>query len=118
MKKGYIKIFIALLLCLVCIFLFIKISAKKDNEEVGVQDIPEIEISENITPDEESPEDVVYIKLSTENKILSGLTLGEFENGQNLTTEQYLKVAFYVLNNNLVESSKKTYSVSEINNIV
>lgn len=83
-----------------------------------VEDIPEVQIKEGAIVDEEKPEDVIYVEMSNENKVLSCYCLGEFENGQSLSAEYYLKAAYSALNNGYVESKKTTFSEEEINNIV
>lgn len=72
----------------------------------------------NNNEDKTTPKDINYMKISNENKICSSYILGKFENGKELSTEQYLKVAYNALNNGYILSNKTNYSEEEINNIV
>ena len=117
-KKKLNKIKLActiIILSVIAYFVFDLIVAKTSRV---VEDIPEVEIKENAIVDEEKPDDVIYVKMNNENKILSCYCLGEFENGQTLSSEYYLKAAYSALNNGFVESKKTTFSEEEINNIV
>ena len=68
--------------------------------------------------DKQTPEDINYMEMSYDNKISCSFILGEFNNGKELSTEQYLKVVYNVLNNGYISSNKTNYSEEEINNIV
>lgn len=68
--------------------------------------------------DEQTPDDINYMEMSYDNKIISSYILGEFNNGKELSTEQYLKVVYNALNNGYISSNKTNYSEEEINNIV
>lgn len=117
-KKKLNKIKLActiIILAVIAYFVFDLIVAKTSRV---VEDIPEVEIKENAIVDEEKPDDVIYVKMNNENKILSCYCLGEFENGQTLSSEYYLKAAYSALNNGFVESKKTAFSEEEINNIV
>ncbi len=103
------------ILTAIAYFVFILISTKTSKV---VEDIPDIQIKEGAIVDEEKPEDVIYVEMNNENKILSCYCLGEFENGQSLSAEYYLKAAYSALNNGFVESRKTKFSEEEINNIV
>ena len=113
-KKIKLKrIFVILILIVIIAFIIINV-VKKDNVD---DSIPDIDISADSKPDEEKPEEITYVNLNTENKILSCYSLGDFSSGQNLTVEQYLEVAYNALNNGYIETSKTTFSEKEINDI-
>lgn len=105
---------VIIILAILIYAIYILISAPKSD----FVDIPEVEIKAGAISDEETPEDIIYIELDNEQKILSCYCLGEFENGQTLSSENYLKVAYSALNNGYVKSNKTTFSEEEINNIV
>lgn len=113
-KFNYKKLFLILFIVILVIAIIIIVSKNSKVEE----DIPDIEISANAVEDEKVPEDITYINLSTENKILCCYSLGEFSSGQNLTVEQYLQVAYNALNNGYIETNKTSFSEKEINDIV
>ena len=77
-------------------------------------------IIENAIPDEEKPEEITTFNMTEENKLKSVLILNEFNNGKILSTEQYLKVAYNVIDNSYIDSKKEKniYSKEEINNII
>lgn len=88
-------------------------------EENNVQNENSIvEIVSDDAPDEETPEEIVYINMNNEEKIKCCSILGTFENGKKLSDEQYLKVAYNAINCGYVNSNKTVYSKSEIDNIV
>lgn len=115
-KLNKIKLICTIvILAVIAYFIFDLIVAKSSKV---VEDIPDVQIKEGAIVDEEKPEDVIYVEMSNENKILSCYCLGEFENGQSLSSEYYLKAAYSALNNGFVEAKKTTFSEEEINNIV
>lgn len=86
-----------------------------------------VDFTANITtrvkvPDEDIPNDVDVLNMTEKEKLYGALILETFENGKNLTTEQYLKVAYNAINQKYVKISKETnsntYTEEEINNIV
>lgn len=115
-KKKVLIIGIMVLLAIS--YIMIELIQMARGEQVEIDDIPEIEISEGAIVDEEPPEEIDYINISNENKILSCYVLGEFENGQTLSTEEYLNVVYSALNNGYVDSNKDSFSENEINNII
>lgn len=91
-----------------------KIEKNLDNKQKQAK----TQINENLHEDKKTPEGVNYIELTNEEKIGNCMILGEFENGKNLSPEQYLKVVNNVLNNVYNDQNKKIYSAEEINDIV
>lgn len=102
----------------------VQINTQDKNDEKNDNDIQN-DVNDNNSnqkntnkEDEQTPEDINYMEMSYDNKISSSFILGEFNNGKELSTEQYLKVVYNALNKGYISSNKTNYSEEEINNIV
>ena len=91
---------------------------KKNNVDHNDIDNEMTQHKNNSIEDIQTPEDIDYVEINNENKICSSFILGEFNNGRELSTEQYLKVVYNALNNGYISSNKTNYSEEEINNFV
>lgn len=78
--------------------------------------------SEMINIDKEKPKSIFELNMSLENKALSVIVLDVFEDGNNLSPEQYLNVVYNALISGYVTFEGKTnnfeYTEAEINSIV
>lgn len=117
MKKIF-TFLIIILLVIGLVFLTKKLFEDKEVEANNIAVSNNIEIISNTVPDEEKDEEIKYIKLSNDDKVGACSILGTFENGKDLTTEQYLKVASNALSSGYIKSDKTTYTENEINNII
>ena len=97
---------------------FTIIFKKKDLDNTTDRENIVTEIISNTAPDEETPEKILYLNMSNEEKVKCCSMLGTFENGKELTTDQYLQVVYNALNSNIIGGNKNSYSEGEIKNIV
>ena len=93
---------------------------KKEAEQTEqVEQTEEKNIANN---DQEKPRKINTIEISTENQIYAIATLGSFENGKELTVNQYLEVVYNGICNGYIKigevKEKNEISEEQVNNIV
>lgn len=118
-KLNKKRLVCVLLIILIVVFGIFKILKSRDVKEENNTENQVVEIISDSPADEETPDVIDYINISNENKILACSVLGEFDNGKNLSIEQYLSVVYNALNSGYIgNNSKITYSEEEVKNIV
>lgn len=115
-KKGNSFSIIFIVILIIVVVLISKNNSKKDLNNNTQNQV--IEIISNTLPDEETPEEIIYIDLNNEEKVKCCAMLGTFDDGKALTTEQYLKVVYNAINYGYVSSSNDKYTEQEIEDIV
>lgn len=114
------KIIFIIVILVILIIGFFEIKSKKINNENNNEVEQQIENNgENF--DLEVPDTVDEFEITQENQIYSSIILNEFEDGKNLTTEQYLTVVCNALANGYVtiaNNESNIYTDTQINSIV
>ena len=127
-RKTKIICIISIIIFVVGVFLVLNKVITKDSAKVDeTLNDNNVDSTANITTrvtvhDEDIPNNVDVLNMTEEEKLYSALILETFENGKNLTTEQYLKVVYNAIDQKYVkiskETSSNTYTEEEINNII
>ncbi len=97
-------------------------TAEQANETDQQVEQPKGQTEEKTENDKEKPADIVRVEISTENQIYAAAILNNFENGKNLTTDQYLEVVYNAICNGYIKidsvKEKNEISKEQVNNIV